>query len=431
MNEKTTKRNGCLQREKSGIYIARVSVGGCRFARSTATKNIEEAKRFLAAFVAEIEMKNDAQEKVGPLMKYWSCYLGSVSVSRLSPAGIDSRRRAWRYFTKWMYSVHPEVTDISAISHRLVEEFMFFYGKYRAAMTQKNCIVALRDIFSVLCFEYNFTANPLESISTRNNDSRMRRELSIEEVRRLHIAAQTEGGEWPLLLAIATYTGMRLGDCCHLAWDNVNLTQGIIQIVPHKTRRYAYDRPITIPIHAQLRQLLVAIHPVSRKGFVLPEIAAEYDCHRWRISKVLARIFDRAYIVRGVLYDGRQRLTPNATFHSLRHSFVSFAANAGVPLVIVQSIVGHTSSAMTRHYYHANETELRKAVEAIPSFSLEGEGLADRFSPAGKKILLKTGREHCNLSLAQRLKRVESLFARGLLSAQEHKTLRERILAQT
>ena len=65
--------------------------------------------------------------------------------------------------------------------------------------------------------------------------------------------------------------------------------------------------------------------------------------------------------------DGRSRLATEASFHSLRHTFVSLAANAGVPLTIVQSIVGHTSIAMTRHYYHEYEDVLRRAVAAIPA----------------------------------------------------------------
>ena len=48
-------------------------------------------------------------------------------------------------------------------------------------------------------------------------------------------------------------------------------------------------------------------------------------------------------------------------------AFVSLAANAGVPLHIVQSIVGHESTAMTRHYYHENLTALKSAVAAIPT----------------------------------------------------------------
>ena len=56
-----------------------------------------------------------------------------------------------------------------------------------------------------------------------------------------------------------------------------------------------------------------------------------------------------------------------ATFHSLRHTFVSFSANAGVPLHIVQSIVGRESTAMTRHYYHEKIDALKSAVAAIPT----------------------------------------------------------------
>ena len=85
------------------------------------------------------------------------------------------------------------------------------------------------------------------------------------------------------------------------------------------------------------------------------------------MSHELSRIFKAAHIVTSVRIEGRRKMTPEATFHSLRHTFVSFAANAGVPLHIVQSIVGHESTAMTRHYYHENLDALKSAVAAIPT----------------------------------------------------------------
>ena len=92
-----------------------------------------------------------------------------------------------------------------------------------------------------------------------------------------------------------------------------------------------------------------------------------YARSRWQVSNELSRIFHAANITMSVRIEGRKHRTPEATFHSLRHTFVSFAANAGVPLHIVQSIVGHESTAMTRHYYHENLTALRSAVAAIPA----------------------------------------------------------------
>ena len=111
---------------------------------------------------------------------------------------------------------------------------------------------------------------------------------------------------------------------------------------------------------------MTAVPEADRGGFVIPEIASLYTGSRWRISQGIAKIFAAANIVTFIQLEGRRGKTPEATFHSLRHTFVSLAANAGVPLHIVQSIVGHESTAMTRHYYHENVDSLRMAVNAIP-----------------------------------------------------------------
>ena len=205
--------------------------------------------------------------------------------------------------------------------------------------------------------------------------------------------------EWHLLILIGIYTGLRLGDCCRLDWSQINIAQGVIQVVPRKTRRH-HQRMVTIPIHQALGAALVAPQSKSegegeqrnlstcaaglegnanhlcststsnfafRSGPVLPTIAEMYERSRWRVSHELTRIFKQANIQTSVRLEGRRRRTPEATFHSLRHTFVSFAANAGVPLHIVQSIVGHESTAMTRHYYHENLAALKSAVAAIPT----------------------------------------------------------------
>ena len=124
---------------------------------------------------------------------------------------------------------------------------------------------------------------------------------------------------------------------------------------------------MTIPIHPALRAALERTPEGERDGYVLKTLAAYYIGTRWKVGHELGRIFRTAGIVTSVYIEGRRTRTPEATFHSLRHTFVSFAANAGVPLHVVQSIVGHESTAMTRHYYHENLAALRSAVAAIPT----------------------------------------------------------------
>ena len=122
----------------------------------------------------------------------------------------------------------------------------------------------------------------------------------------------------------------------------------------------------------ELKRLLAAAESLAvTNGLlndpVLPTIAEMYRMSRPKVSERLKEIFKAANITTSVKIEGRKHRTPEATFHSLRHTFVSLSANAGVPLTIIASIVGHESTAMTRHYYHENLAALKSAVAAIPS----------------------------------------------------------------
>src|SRR5205814_3660686 len=60
-------------------------------------------------------------------------------------------------------------------------------------------------------------------------------------------------------------------------------------------------------------------------------------------------------------------------FHDLRHSFISFMAERGVPLPIVQSMVGHMSAKMTRYYTHISSQAARQAVELLDQPPIVGK----------------------------------------------------------
>ena len=134
-----------------------------------------------------------------------------------------------------------------------------------------------------------------------------------------------------------------------------------------------------------------------------------------------------------VRLEGRSRKTVVASFHSLRHTFVSLSANAGVPLPVVQSIVGHTSTARTRHYGHANEAVLRQAVDASAAI---GTALGKREEGKGKRgdegrspLSVPHSPARCG-SIPARLARLARLLAKELISEDEYAATRARILAE-
>lgn len=363
------KGMGNLQREKSGRWTMRVCIGGKRYSRSTRTKDREKAERFLQRFLAPLGLG----ERRLPLAEVWLEYVKSPNRNDLARSTLNAKRVVWMQFADWMEKNHLEVSDLAGVTPDAIAEYLACLRADVCASTYNGRVCVLREIFHVLAEKAGLEDDPWYGVRLRVDDSHSRRELTIDELHRLLDAAKREGDEWYALFMIGIYTGLRLGDCCRLEWTSVNLNAGIIQLIPAKTKRHAHGRPVTIPIHPALRKVLEeARDRVSSNSelpvpmFVLPIVAEAYVSARWQVSNALARIFKGANIVMSIKLEGRRHLTPVATFHSLRHTFVSLAANAGVPLHVVQAIVGHESTAMTRHYYHECVDSLQRAVNAIP-----------------------------------------------------------------
>ena len=386
------KGMGNLQQEKSGRWTMRVCINGKRYSRSTRTKNKDQAERFLQRFLAPFGLG----DRRLPLAEVWLEYVKSPNRNELARSTMNGKRFVWMHFANWMEHNYLPVKDLAGVTSEMIGEYLSCLRVDVCASTYNARVCVLREIFRVLSEKGGLEVNPWEGVRLRPDDSHSRRELTMDELKRLLKAAAAVGSdeckvmsdeldkdgthhsslithhsnEWHTLFLIGIYTGLRLGDCCRLDWSQINLREGVIQVVPRKTRRH-HQRMVTIPVHPALGEALVGDGAAGVRalpvGPVLPGIAEMYGRLRWRVSQELSRIFKAAHITTSVMLDGRKHRTPEATFHSLRHTFVSFAANAGVPLHIVQSIVGHESTAMTRHYYHENIAALKSAVAAIPT----------------------------------------------------------------
>ena len=358
------KGMGNLQLEKSGRWTMRVGIGGKRYCRSTRTTDRAQAERILQRFLAPLGLG----EKRLPLAEVWMEYVRSPRRNELAAATLNAKRVVWMHFARWMEHFYLPVKDLGGVTADIVAEYLACLRADICATTYNGRVCILREIFRVLADKAGLETDPWDGVRLRPETPHSRRELSIDELRRLLSAAKTVGGdEWQTLFLVGIYTGLRLGDCCRLDWSQISLAGGVIQLVPTKTRRH-HNRLITIPIHPSLGQALLPQDgfAAAPAGPVLPSISKLYGKSRWQVSHTLSRIFAAAGIETSVRIEGRRHRTPEASFHSLRHTFVSFAANAGVPLHIVQSIVGHESTAMTRHYYHENIAALKTAVSAIP-----------------------------------------------------------------
>ena len=66
---------------------------------------------------------------------------------------------------------------------------------------------------------------------------------------------------------------------------------------------------------------------------------------------------------------GRDKKMTVYGFHSLRHSFCSFCAEAGVPKAVLLSILGTQSDIADKYYTHVGDAAQREAINAISGIS--------------------------------------------------------------
>lgn len=444
------KGTGNLQMEKSGRWTIRVGVNGRRLSRSTGTRDRGKAEAFLNRFLAPLGLGATRL----PLAEAWHHYEMSPNRRDIAKSTLDSKRTVWMAFARWMERNHIEIGHLAEVTETAVAEYLAEFRCHHSATTYNNHVCVLREIFRVLADKAGILHDPWTGVCLRADDSVSRRELTLDEVARLYAAAAKEGPHWKLLVMTGIYTGLRLGDCCRLSWESVNLERQIIQVIPEKTKKHAHGRPVTIPIHPSLMSELVRMRnagdhsalplqletPTSRTptgtGYVNPTVAELYLNRKWMVSDGLRRLFKAANISMSMRLEGRSRKSVIASFHSLRHTFVSLSANAGVPLPVVQSIVGHCSTAMTRHYYHENEDVLRQAVEAIPAIGIAwGRGNETGVVRKGSSASFAShstslASRNAAMGVPARLKRLERYRAQGLVTSEEYVATRTKILSE-
>ena len=190
-----------------------------------------------------------------------------------------------------------------------------------------------------------------------------RRPFSREELLKILEAARNDPS-MVLMVALGIYTGMRMGDCAQLQWKDVDLGKGILSVVPQKTKRHM-SCPIEIPMHSSLRKILETWHleKDSNSGYVCEQNAADYLSGR--LCKKVKLLLEKCGIETNAKDElGRMKLI--CSFHSLRHTFVSLAIESGMSPFLVSRIVGHSSTAMTQHYWHANSEMARVSFNKLP-----------------------------------------------------------------
>lgn len=168
------------------------------------------------------------------------------------------------------------------------------------------------------------------------------RVLTPQDARRLIDAAAPHLR--PIITA-ALFTGLRRGNLLGLDWSQIDMRARLIT-VRTKSKRPG-GKVLTVPIAEPL--------VVTFGNLGAGERGPVFTFKGRRIGDVKTGF--RAAARRAGITDFR--------FHDLRHTAASWMVDQGVPLDVVQMILGHSDIRLTQRYAHRRQEAQREAVDAI------------------------------------------------------------------
>ena len=328
----------------------------------TAEKNLKRDMERIQGIRAELQRVEDAKPALA-LDDMFEAFKSSPV--RQQKSGHDTMHQYELQigrFVSWMETHYPEAHEMRQVSKDIAVAFLSDFGKRVSPNTYNKYVVLLRSIWRTIGETARCTLNPWDGIARKmQSDGNGRRALTIEEL--AHVCS-TLTGEMRVLFALGIYTGLRLGDCALMDWGTIDMVRRVIVTVPRKTKKH--KTVVEIPLHPALFAILNETPARQRTGYVIPEMAATYERDNSAVAKRIRAVFEGAGIATTKEVEGYSQAVAEVGFHSLRHSFVSLMGNAGAPLALVQSIVGHANPMMTAHYFHARTDALANAVGNLP-----------------------------------------------------------------
>ena len=308
----------------------------------------------------------------------------------------DNYRGKYNDFVLFMADKYPHITEMNQVESDHAEEYIHLLrksGRYNktisykignktithsnapkhmAAATINDYIMLLKMIFTTLKKKANIQENPFADIPQLNRDTESREAFTIEELKLIGEKSR-ETYLYPLFLA-GICTGMREGDICLLKNAEIDLKTGWIRRKLNKSLKNPNPKTVTIPIMPALRSYLLTL-PLKGE-YIFPELANIYlSDNRSRIGKDVSRFLEGIGIESTRDVPGRSRRASVRDIHSLRHTFAYMAALAGIPLPVVQSVLGHMDSKMTQDYMnHASAQAKQKYLATLPDYLNTGHG---------------------------------------------------------
>jgi len=229
---------------------------------------------------------------------------------------------------------------LSDITPELIEKYKAKRREQVSSATVNRELACLKTLYSKAVEWDKIQLNPAIKIKKLKENGFKERILTNEEMKNL---IEVASPHLKPVLTIALNTGMRRTEILSLKWKDVNFSKGYIFIEDSKS-----GRSRKIPMNIMTLETLKDIKQASEFVFFNPE------------TKTCIKDVKTAFKTACKKADIK-----NFRFHDLRHTAATKMIEAGIDLVTVSKILGHSNISMTMRYAHPTPENMQRAVEVL------------------------------------------------------------------
>ena len=276
-----------------------------------------------------------------------------------SPQTIKSNRVDLNLFKNFM-----ESSDEKTINGPAMIDFQYYLKKQR-----KNCGASInRKLFTLRSYGNFFKlydvawADDLpfyDVLKIRQGYRKRPNALTPRQIKLLFEAIDTD-----TILSVRDYAvyalmyqlGLRVGEVHELNLSSLDLKNKKISVIG-KGRK-----PRTLHVNDELIEILchyLALREMFLNSWLTPALFVSKKGNRLAI-RTMEDNFKK------ILMQTRFEVPFNVTCHTLRHSMASHLSDKNVDILVIQSILGHSSTRSTEPYIHPSHDRIRKAMEKLP-----------------------------------------------------------------
>ncbi|MBU8899929.1 site-specific integrase [Corallococcus sp. M34] len=320
------------------------------------TKKVPTVKDFTSRFLTYSENNNKHSSVVSKrqlLDDHLLPFFGETALDAIGPAEIEDFKAAMKKKPRRL-SGHSDTASRRALRRRKVRT-----TKLLSLKTINNALAVLSKLLN-LAKEQSVLAHvpDVKLFKVKKPDYDF---LTFEEVERLLAAA---GPEDFALLTAAPKTGLRQGELIGLQWQDVDVPRAKLH-VKRTIWRGVEGTPMggstrTVDLPQSVVDALKA-HRHLRGPFVFCQENGEH-LTPGMMDHLLITTLKRA---------GISRETGTIGWHDLRHTYGSHLAMKGVPLKVIQELMGHATLDMTMRYAHLSPQVKQDAVKLLDGPLLE------------------------------------------------------------